>query len=453
MRSCGGGRQSSSSGAPPPGTPSWPVSPSPRATRWSSSTPRPTGTRPSSPTPTASTSPATPTPTCRSGSAPTSASAPPWPSSRPRFSSPSCSPASPTWRWPAPPSASDRTSSTASATSRSASPPRRSRDERAGVVHRGLEEGVLRRRTPAVPEARAARADRRGAGCARRRHRADPVRRRDRHRLRQRRRGDRRAALEPAGPSAAAVRRRTGATDRMTASLTAPLTGLRTNLGRTLRRSANGLRLLGGLDRPHTGCTPHLVVWRKDRATLRRYRAGAVAGRPPVLLVPSLINRSHIWDLRPGDSFVEGLLERGYDVFLIDWGVADQRDAANTMSTYVDGHLPAAYAVVEELAGARPAVLGHCFGGVIAILWAATVAHQPPALVALGVPTNWAELGPLSKITQQGWIEPEDVLDDTGNVPPRTLLRAFQMLRPLGDLAGYVTSGTGSTTAAAPRPS
>jgi polyhydroxyalkanoate synthase len=230
----------------------------------------------------------------------------------------------------------------------------------------------------------------------------------------------------------------------MTASLTAPLTGLRTGIGRTLRRSANALRLLGGLDRPHTGCTPHLVVWRKDRATLRRYRAGAVAGRPPVLLVPSLINRSHIWDLRPGDSFVEGLLERGYDVFLVDWGVADERDADNTMATYVDDYLPAAYAAASDAAGGAPAVLGHCFGGVIATLWAATVpagkeTGPPPALVAIGVPTNWAEMGPLSHITQQGRVDPEDVLDATGNVPPATLLRAFQMLRPLGDLAGYVT--------------
>jgi polyhydroxyalkanoate synthase len=221
-------------------------------------------------------------------------------------------------------------------------------------------------------------------------------------------------------------------------TLTAPLTGLRSNAGRTLRRSANALRLLGGLDRPHTGCTPHVVMWHQDRVTLRRYRAGAVAGRPPVLLVPSLINRSRIWDLRPGDSFVEGLLDRGYDVFLIDWGVADARDADNTMSTYVDDYLPAAYAVATEAAGSRPAVLGHCFGGVIATLWAATVPEQPPALVALGVPTNWAEMGPLSHITQQGRINPEDVLDATGNVPPATLLRAFQMLRPLGDLAGYV---------------
>src|SRR5438067_628661 len=133
------------------------------------------------------------------------------------------------------------------------------------------------------------------------------------------------------------------------------------------------------------------------------------------------------------------LLAHGYDVFLIDWGTPDARDAANTTPTYVDGYLPSAYATATEHAGQPPAVLGHCFGGVITTLWAASTASQPPALIALGVPTNWAEMGPLSHITQQGRIDPEDVLDDTGNVPPATLLRAFQMLRPLGDLAGYVT--------------
>jgi polyhydroxyalkanoate synthase subunit PhaC len=226
----------------------------------------------------------------------------------------------------------------------------------------------------------------------------------------------------------------------MTTAHAQPVTWVRDTVGRNGRRTANALRLLGGLDRPRTGCTPHVVIWRQDRVSLRRYRAGMGPGRPPVLLAPSLINRSHIWDLRPGDSFVEGLLERGYDVYLIDWGVADERDAVNTMATYVDGYLPAAYAAATQAAaGTAPAVLGHCFGGVIATLWAATVAEQPPALVALGVPTNWAEMGPLSHITQQGRLDPEDVLDATGNVPPATLMRAFQMLRPRVDLAGYVT--------------
>ena len=86
--------------------------------------------------------------------------------------------------------------------------------------------------------------------------------------------------------------------------------------------------------------------------------------------------------------------------------------------------------------------MGHCFGGVIALLWAASTPEPPPALVCLGVPTNWLEMGPLAQMTRHGRLDPEDLLDDTGNVPPVTLLRAFQMLRPLGDLAGYVTLWT-----------
>jgi poly[(R)-3-hydroxyalkanoate] polymerase subunit PhaC len=219
----------------------------------------------------------------------------------------------------------------------------------------------------------------------------------------------------------------------------APVGWAKHTAARNARRATNAVRLAAGLDRPRTGCTPHVVVWRQDRMTLRRYRAGMDTGAPPLLLVPSLINRSHIWDLRPGDSFVEGLLAHGFDVFLIDWGTPDHRDADNSISTYVDGYLPKAYDTVVSLTGARPAVLGHCFGGVVATLWAASAPQQPPALVALGVPTNWAEMGPLATITQYGRLDPEDVLDETGNVPPGTLLRAFQMLRPLGDLAGYIT--------------
>ena len=219
-----------------------------------------------------------------------------------------------------------------------------------------------------------------------------------------------------------------------------PVQSLRDVVGRNAQRTVNALRLAGGLDRPQTGCSPHVVIWRRDRATVRHYTSGS--GGLPVLLVPSLINRSHIWDLRPGDSFVEDLHAQGYDVYLVDWGVPDERDAHNSMATYVDEYLPTAVAAVRDTSGADPVVMGHCFGGVIALLWAASTPEPPPALVCLGVPTNWLEMGPLAQMTRHGRLDPEDLLDDTGNVPPVTLLRAFQMLRPLGDLAGYVTLWT-----------
>jgi polyhydroxyalkanoate synthase len=213
--------------------------------------------------------------------------------------------------------------------------------------------------------------------------------------------------------------------------------GIQERADRNARRVLNVLRFAGGLDRPRTGCSSHSVIWRQDRATLRHY-AGGSGGRP-VLLVPSLINRSHIWDMRPGDSFVEGLIALGYEVYLVDWGEADERDAQNSMSTYVDDYLPAAFATVEENAGQPPVVIGHCFGGVIAVVWAASHPGDAPAVICLGVPTNWMEMGPLAQMTRQGRLNPEDLLDQTGNLPPTTLLRSFQMLRPLGDLTGYVT--------------
>ena len=209
--------------------------------------------------------------------------------------------------------------------------------------------------------------------------------------------------------------------------------------GRPFRRVINGLRLAASLDRPGVGCTPRTVIWSRGRASLMHYTAGADAGRPAILLVPSLINRSYIWDLRHGDSFVEHLLGAGYDVLCLDWGLPDARDAHNTMSTYVDDYMMAAVAAATRRCASVPIVIGHCFGGLIALLWAASTEQQPPALITLAAPTNWDEVGPLSWITRQGRIEPEDVLDETGNVPPAAMLAAFRMIRPLGDAVTYVT--------------
>jgi polyhydroxyalkanoate synthase subunit PhaC len=209
--------------------------------------------------------------------------------------------------------------------------------------------------------------------------------------------------------------------------------------GRQIRRVINGLRLAAGLDRPGVGCTPRTVIWSRGRASLMHYTAGADADRPAILLVPSLINRSYIWDLRHGDSFVEHLLGAGYDVLCLDWGQPDARDAHNTMSTYIDDYMMAAVAAATRRCASVPIVIGHCFGGLIALLWAASTEQQPPALITLAAPTNWDEVGPLSWLTRQGRIEPEDVLDETGNVPPAAMLAAFRMIRPLGDVVTYVT--------------
>ena len=60
----------------------------------------------------------------------------------------------------------------------------------------------------------------------------------------------------------------------------------------------------------------------------------------PILLVMSLVSKPYVFDLRPGNSFVEALLARGFDVYMLDWGDPDAADAENRFETYCDEYIP-----------------------------------------------------------------------------------------------------------------
>jgi polyhydroxyalkanoate synthase len=113
---------------------------------------------------------------------------------------------------------------------------------------------------------------------------------------------------------------------------------------RAALRGRNGLRYAAGTSRPKVGRTPKDVVWRHHKAELWRYRNDDVRYRPPVVIVHSLVSRSYVLDLYPGNSAVAFLLKQGLDVFLLDWGVPDEADAGNTLEHYCDEGIPDAIA-------------------------------------------------------------------------------------------------------------
>ncbi|GAA3328495.1 hypothetical protein GCM10020331_072680 [Ectobacillus funiculus] len=47
----------------------------------------------------------------------------------------------------------------------------------------------------------------------------------------------------------------------------------------------------------------------------------------PLLLIYALINKPYIMDLTPGSSLVEYLVDRGFDVYLLDWGTFGPEDS------------------------------------------------------------------------------------------------------------------------------
>jgi polyhydroxyalkanoate synthase subunit PhaC len=227
------------------------------------------------------------------------------------------------------------------------------------------------------------------------------------------------------------------------ASLTNPvavLDRIRHELERNALRTRNGIKLAVGTDRPGVGRTTKDVVWRGGRCELWHYRSDKVTVSPPLLIVFSLISRSYILDLTPGNSFVERLLDAGFDVYLLDWGVPDERDAQNRLEDYADGYLPAAIDRVRDLSGADQVnLLGYCFGGILTLLHAA---HHPDSplrsLTVMATPVDFSHMGPLGRVFAGGGLEVDSVLDSDGNVPPHIILQGFRSLTPTAEVSRYV---------------
>jgi polyhydroxyalkanoate synthase len=198
-------------------------------------------------------------------------------------------------------------------------------------------------------------------------------------------------------------------------------------------RAVNGLRHLSDHPVEDIASTPREAVWRRDNVTLYRYEGGSRERRTPIVLVMSLVTRSYVFDLRPGNSLVEDFLANGYDVFLLDWGEPGAAEAGNDLSTYCDEYIPRATRAAVEISGAESAhLLGYCLGGVLSML---AVAGNPglPArsLVLLATPMDFSQMAPLPTMFGTGRLEPEMMVDDTGNVPASAIKDVFAMVQPM----------------------
>jgi polyhydroxyalkanoate synthase len=103
-----------------------------------------------------------------------------------------------------------------------------------------------------------------------------------------------------------------------------------------------------------------------------------------VLLVFALINRPDIFDLRPGSSFVEFLLQEGFDVYLIDWGCPDDEDADMGLAEYVCDELHWGIREVLRSSGqGEVTLLGWCMGGTLCLLYGGIDEDNPIRNMAL----------------------------------------------------------------------
>ncbi len=125
---------------------------------------------------------------------------------------------------------------------------------------------------------------------------------------------------------------------------------------------------------------PVPVLWRQGTTELLDYRDPLHPEGLPVLVVPSLVNRAYVLDLLPGRSLMRALAGRGLAPFLVDWTAPGPEECGFTLTDYVVGRLEAAVDVVTARTGRKPALLGYCMGGLLAL---ALAQRRPDAVASL----------------------------------------------------------------------
>jgi hypothetical protein len=109
---------------------------------------------------------------------------------------------------------------------------------------------------------------------------------------------------------------------------------------RLLRNMLCVPRVVNTALRTRVGTTPRTVVLEEGTHSLLHYTRETPATQPePVLLCYALVNRPYILDLQPDKSVVRQYLERGFEVYMIDWGAPSQADRGLTLEHYVSGFL------------------------------------------------------------------------------------------------------------------
>ena len=167
-----------------------------------------------------------------------------------------------------------------------------------------------------------------------------------------------------------------------------------------LRKYATGTHVLLQEIGVETEATPREVVWTKNKARLYRYRradgGGGKSWRVPVLMIYGFVLKPYVLDLVPGNSLVEYLVQEGFDVYLLDFGISGLEDAGLSLEDFVLDYMCGAVRKVLETSGAEEiSLFGHSQGGTLCAIYACLFPGSPlKNLVLISTPTEFAPRNP-----------------------------------------------------------
>ncbi|MDQ3206319.1 MAG: class III poly(R)-hydroxyalkanoic acid synthase subunit PhaC [Pseudomonadota bacterium] len=192
-----------------------------------------------------------------------------------------------------------------------------------------------------------------------------------------------------------------------------------------------GVETLRSVEDVDYGATARDEVWRDGNVVLYRFRGDkAPTAAVPLLIVYALVNRPYMVDLQADKSIVRGLLERGEDVYILDWGYPDRSDRYLDLEDYIQRFLGGGVDHVRRSHGLDAInVLGICQGGAFSLCYTALNPGKVRNLITMVTPVDFHTEGNMLG----NWVRGVDIdlmVDTLGNVPADTMNWTYLTLKP-----------------------
>jgi polyhydroxyalkanoate synthase len=194
---------------------------------------------------------------------------------------------------------------------------------------------------------------------------------------------------------------------------------------------SHGLNTLQDIGELEDGISPKDVVYAEDKMVLYHYKPRVKKLNPvPLLIVYALVNRPYMADLQEGRSMIQGLLDAGIDVYLVDWGYPDEGDRYINLGDYINGYIDNCVDKIRDEHGLdKINILGICQGGAFSLCYTALHQEKIKNIITTVTPVDFHTKNDLlSKMVRH--VDVDLLVDTEGNILGEDMNSTYLSMKP-----------------------
>lgn len=203
-----------------------------------------------------------------------------------------------------------------------------------------------------------------------------------------------------------------------------------------LQKGYDTLRDIGEVE---VGMTPKELVWQCDKVKMYHYiRETPAKCAIPVLVSFAIMNRQDVLDLQPDRSLMKKLLEKGLDIYIMDWGYPTRADQYISMEDYILGYLNDAIDFIRKKHKVdKIHKMGICQGGLFSMIYAAIYPEKLKTLSTFVAPYDFHDTNCNMLFKWTKYVDVDTMVDSNGVISAEMMNSAFNMLKPSMEIFKY----------------